>query len=188
MNSRGRDVETRRLHLRPFTIDDLIDHTALYIDPAVTRYLPQGPFVGPEVEARSRRAVEHFVRHWERHGFGVWAVTDRTTGRLLGQCGLNRLPGGSRTGDGAPTDVEVLYALERAAWGAGLATEAARAALAHGFDRVGLERIVALAHPGNLGSRRVMEKLGMRLADEIEAFGMRVVCYAITRETFREAR
>jgi ribosomal-protein-alanine N-acetyltransferase len=84
--------------------------------------------------------------------------------------------------------VELLYALSRASWGRGLATEAGRAALEHGFGPAGLERIVAVTRPEHWASRRVMERLGMAYEADRDAFGMQVVCYALTRGDWRRAR
>ena len=112
------DLRTARLRLRPFTEADAPAHLALYQDAEVTRQLGGGPFLGDQIAARSQRAVERFVRHWAEKGFGVFAVEELATGRFLGQCGLNTI---DELGE-----IEVLYALERAAWGRGLATEAAQ--------------------------------------------------------------
>jgi ribosomal-protein-alanine N-acetyltransferase len=110
----------------------------------------------------------------------VWAVIERTTGELIGHCGLNHMP--------ESTDIEVLYALARATWGRGLATEAAEAALAHGFGPVALPRIIAVTKPENVASRRVMERLGMAYEGERDAFGMHLACYALSRDGWRAAR
>jgi ribosomal-protein-alanine N-acetyltransferase len=171
-------IETARLTLRPFTLLDVPDHARLYRDPEVTRYLGGGPVPPEDVPGRSRQVVEAFVAHWKDHGFGVWAVIDRASGRLIGQCGLKHLP--------ESPEIEALYALERARWGGGLASEAAGAALHHGFTAVGLPRIVAVTRPDNHASRRVMEKLGMRYEGELLVYGgIRALCYAITREQYR---
>jgi ribosomal-protein-alanine N-acetyltransferase len=173
-------LETARLILRPFGAGDAPAHAALYADPGVTRFLPGGPFPPDAILARSERSRARFGEHWKAHGWGVWAVVDKATAGLIGQCGLNHLPDGS--------DVELLYALSRASWGRGLATEAGRAALEHGFGPVGLERIVAVTRPEHRASRRVMERLGMAYEADRDAFGMQVVCYALTREDWRRAR
>jgi ribosomal-protein-alanine N-acetyltransferase len=174
------DIRTPRLRLRPFTEADAPAHLALYQDAEVTRHLGGGPFAVDQIAARSRRAIEKFVRHWADNGFGVFAVEDAATGRFLGQCGLNPI---DELGE-----IEVLYALERAAWGRGLATEAARAALAHGFDEVGLPRIVAVTRPEHRRSRHVLEKLGMRYERDVDVFGIHAVLYALGRDEFRAAR
>jgi ribosomal-protein-alanine N-acetyltransferase len=169
-------LETARLRLRPFVREDAADHRRLYSDPDVTRYLGGGPFVGEEAERRSARTLDHFIRHWADRGFGVWAVLDRTSGRIIGQCGLNRLP--------ERDDIEVLYALERAAWGRGLAGEAALVAVRYGFEAVGLDRIVAVVRHANAGSRRVLDKLGMRYEGDVEVYGVVAACYALTAVEF----
>jgi ribosomal-protein-alanine N-acetyltransferase len=173
-------LETPRLRLRPFDAGDHAAHAALYADPEVTRFLPGGPFAGEVARTRSARSLAHFAAHWAEHGWGVWALVDKASGAVVGQCGLNRLPDGS--------DVELLYALARARWGQGLATEAGRAALEHGFQSVGLPRIVAVTRPQHSASRRVMERLGMAYEGERELFGMQVVCYAVTLEAWSASR
>jgi ribosomal-protein-alanine N-acetyltransferase len=170
------EIRTARLQLRPFTAAAAAEHLRLYRDPEVTRQLGGGPFVGAVAEERSRLAVARFTAHWAARGFGVFAVLDADSGRLIGQCGLNTI---EELGE-----VEVLYALERAAWGRGLATEAARAALAYGFGPAGLARIVAITRPGHAASRRVMEKLGMRHERDVRVFGLDAVLYALAREAF----
>ena len=167
------ELRTPRLRLRPFTEADGSAHLALYQDPEVTRQLGGGPFAGDQIATRSRRAVEKFVRHWAEKGFGVFAVEDLATGRFLGQCGLSTI---DELGE-----IEVLYALERAAWGRGLATEAARRALAYGFDELRLERIIAVTRPEHARSRRVLEKLGMRYERDVHVFGIHAVLYALAR-------
>lgn len=87
----------------------------------------------------------------------MWALVDRRTHVLVGQCRIRFLPG-----ETAHPEVELLYALERARWGLGLATEAGAAALGHGFGTLALPRIVAVTRPEHGASRRVMEKLGRR--------------------------
>ncbi len=168
------DLRTRRLRLRPFTAGDAPAHLELYGDPEVTRQLPGGPFVGEQIEQRSRRAVDRFTRHWAEKGFGVFAVEELASGRFLGQCGLNTID--------ELDEVEILYALERAAWGQGLATEAARAAIAFGFEDARLPRIIAVTRPEHAASRGVMENLGMRYERDVELFGIHAVLYALTRD------
>jgi ribosomal-protein-alanine N-acetyltransferase len=173
------ELLTARLRLRAFTPADGPAHCALYRDPAVTRFLRDGPYGAEQAGVRSAAALARFARSWAEDGFGVFAVTDRASGRLLGQCGLLRLP------DGA--DVELLYALERAAWGRGIAVEAGRAVLALAFDGLRLGRVVAVAHPEHRASHRVMEKLGMTREADRRVFGMRAACYAIGPAGFRSA-
>ena len=167
-----REVDTERLCLRPFSLADGEAHERLYADPEVTRWLGDGPWLGAAARERSARTVARFVDHWAREGFGVWAVIERATGAFLGQCGLNRLEDG---------EIEVLYALAQPAWGRGLASEAATAAVRYGFDVVGLSRIVAVARPDNTGSRRVMEKAGLVYERDTVFRNIPAVLYGIGR-------
>jgi ribosomal-protein-alanine N-acetyltransferase len=105
----------------------------------VTRFLARGPFLGEAAAQRSRAALDLFIDHWKEHGFGGWAVIDRATGALIGQCGLKYLPDSP--------EVEILYAFDTPHWGRGVATEAAAAALRHGFESTRLDRVVAVALP-----------------------------------------
>jgi len=159
-------LATDRLVLRPFGAGDAEAHARLYGDPEVTRWLGDGPWHGEAAE------------HWTAHGWGVWAITDRRTGEVMGQCGLNHLQLGP---EGTAPDVEVLYALEQRYWGRGFASEAAARALGHGFETLGLARVVAVARPDNHGSRAVMEKIGLVHEGPVVVSGIPAVCYAQSR-------
>jgi ribosomal-protein-alanine N-acetyltransferase len=166
------ELDTRRLRLRPFTLHDHEAHARIYSDPVVMQYMPRGPLTPAAAHEASSAVLRQFMAHWECHAFGVWAVTEKTTGTLLGQCGLRFLP--------ELQEVEVLYLLARAHWGQGLASEAAGAALDYGFGEANLERIIALTKPENTASRRVMEKLGMQYEKTLRIFHLDAVYYAIT--------
>ncbi|MDF2235846.1 GNAT family N-acetyltransferase [Albimonas sp. CAU 1670] len=148
--SRGPVFETARLRLRPRGPGDLADCLALDRDPEVTRWIP-GPWRDPaahEAFVRARIEAEH------GEGLGYWVVAPREAPeRFLGWILL--IP------DGAG-EIEIGWRLARAAWGRGMATEAALPVARHAFATVGLARVVADIAPGNAGSRRVAEKIGMR--------------------------
>lgn len=166
-------LETARLKLRGFTLEDVAAHGHIFSDPLVTRYLPRGPYPAEQAPEIAQRTVAYFIKHWEKLGFGVWAVTDARSGTLIGQCGLNHLA--------ASDEIEVLYLLDRPYWGAGLATEAAQAAVDVGFDQLGLERIIGLTTPQNVASQRVLQKIGLRYEDDAQYFGMQVRYFALDR-------
>src|SRR5262249_62134218 len=107
----------------------------MYNDPEVMRFL--STFARNLDDARA--IVQRRIDHQERHGFTLWAVVEKATAGLIGACGLKYLDDGP--------EIEVGYHLARPAWGKGYATEAARACLCHGFDRLGLPRIVAGGAP-----------------------------------------
>lgn len=145
-------LETARLVLRPFAAADL-DAWArrIFADPEVIRYLPRRDISPRE---RAGRAMQYFDEHWAQYGYGLWAVTDKADGQFIGHAGLNYL---QDTGE-----VEVDYALARAYWGRGIATEAARASVRFGFESAKLERIIGLVVPENIAARRVLEHVGLR--------------------------
>lgn len=167
-------VETARLLLRPFASTDLEDYTQhIFADAEVMRYLPKRDLAPRE---RAERTLTVFAEHWSQHGFGAWAVTDKTTGNFIGHCGLGPVPEAG--------EVEVLYSLGRAYWGQGLATEAARASVRFGFETVNLARLIALAVPANIASRRVMEHLGFEYEKEAQYFGLDLVYYTLQPDQF----
>jgi RimJ/RimL family protein N-acetyltransferase len=173
-------LETERLLLRPWRADDAAPLAALNADPAVMRYVGGGETLD---RGTSDALIVRFEREWEDRGFGLWAVEERTApGLLVGFCGLT-----------IPTflpavlpAVEVGWRLARDAWGRGLGTECARAAVAFAFDRLGLEEVLAIVHPDNARSLRVCEKLGMTprpdrvhpsLGVRVRVLGLRVQSY-----------
>jgi ribosomal-protein-alanine N-acetyltransferase len=147
---------------------------ALYADPEVTRYLP-GADVSPL--ERTRRFYDFVTEHWARHGFGIWAVTDRASGELLGQCGLSRVE--------ELETVELDYSLARAAWGRGLASEAAGAAVRHAFETLRLPALIALVMAGNVASVRVAERLGFQYERDVQLFGVELRLYGLSAARYR---
>ena len=145
-------IRTERLILRPWRPSDLPAYAALNADPEVRRFWPS-LLTAQESDAQA----EGFQRHIERHGFGFWAVEVPGVAPFVGFTGLDHV---DFPAPFAPA-VEAGWRFARAHWGQGYATEAARAAVADGFDRVGLSEIVAYAAVGNAASFRVMERIGM---------------------------
>ncbi len=102
------------------------------------------------------------------HGFSLWVAREKSTGAVVGDCGLQPLELPS-------PDVELGYRLGRRHWGRGLATEAATACLRTRFEKLGLNRIVAVAHPDNAASPRVLEKAVALRCELLEAEVRRAV-------------
>jgi RimJ/RimL family protein N-acetyltransferase len=113
--------------------------------------------VGESRSLEETRARVQGLMDIERdHGFTLWAVVERASGMVIGDCGLIPL---ERVGP----EIELGYRFGPANWGKGYATEAALAARDAGFERFGLERIIVDVNPGNEGSLNVARKLGARL-------------------------
>jgi ribosomal-protein-alanine N-acetyltransferase len=161
-------VETERLILRPVQNDDAEDLFALWSDPEVMRFIGNGkPRTRAETEERLRRAV----RHWQEHGFGLWALHDRATGSFVGGCGVGYFHG--------LADVELGYALARPYWGRGLASEAVARVLRYAFDALRLPRLVALVRAENEASLAVLRKAGMVCKEPHECEGKTFLLYTI---------
>ena len=166
-------LETSRLTLRHLECDDLDNLYALYSDPEIRRYFPEGTLTREE----TLEEIEWFVHgHPEHPQLGLWATIHRPSGRFIGRCGL--LPW---TIEGR-FEVEVAYLLARPFWGQGLATEAASAIVQYAFDRLGYSRLVCLIDPANAPSIRVAERIGMRLEREMEDDGGPFLLYSLVRE------
>ena len=106
-------------------------------------------------------------------GYCLWWWRERSSGDMVGYAGLNR-----DEVEGEPI-VEVGWSITPRRWGEGFAPEAARAAVEWGFERAGLDRIVAFTLLDNLRSQRVMEKLGMVYVREFERAGLPHALYEL---------
>jgi RimJ/RimL family protein N-acetyltransferase len=149
-------LETERLILRRFTADDVGILVDLDSDPEVMRYLSGGPPTPrEEIEGGILPAWLNYYTRFE--GYGFWAAIEKVTGEFIGWFHL-------RPQSGHPPDQpELGYRLRRSAWGKGYGSEGSRALLAKAFTELGAERVFATTYQDNLASRRVMEKVGMRL-------------------------
>ncbi|MCO6382952.1 GNAT family N-acetyltransferase [Oceanicola sp. 502str15] len=148
-------ITTDRLHLRPFEASDLPAFAAINADPQVMRYFP-----APKTTAETEAMLARCAAKWQAEGMAFSAVTTQG-GQLIGMCGLNR-PEGIPL---APC-VEIGWRFTPAAWGRGLATEAARAWLAWGWAQ-GQSEIVAFAPRLNLPSCALMARIGMKEAPSL---------------------
>lgn len=145
-------VQTDRLLLRRWRESDREPFRALNTDPRVMEYFPA--LLTAEEADHSMIRIE---RHFEEHGFGLYAAELRETREFLGYLGLS-IPGFD-----APfmPAVEIGWRLAFPFWGRGLATEGACGLVRHAFNNLGLSSLVSFTVPANLRSRRVMEKIGM---------------------------
>jgi RimJ/RimL family protein N-acetyltransferase len=146
------DLCTERLLLRRWRADDLEPFAALNADAAVMRY-----FTATLSRAESDAVAARIARHFDERGFGLWAVEVVGAVPFAGFIGL-QVP--SFAAHFTPC-VEIGWRLAAGCWGRGYATEGARAALAFGFDGLGLAEVVSFAVEANHPSRRVMERIGM---------------------------
>jgi len=160
-------LQTGRLVIRTFEDRDADAWIAMFSDPEVRRFLPPAPV--PTMETfegaiESRHEMERAI------GYAMWAVDEMTTGTFIGQCGIR--PAKSMD-ENAGSEIDLAYHFARASWNKGYATEAVLAVLAHGLGPIGLDSIMAVVVPENVGSWRVMEKIGMRYEGLADYYGLK---------------
>ena len=146
------ELRTDRLLLRLWRDSDRLPFQQINADPHVMEFFPE-PLTTEASDALFHRARQHF----NRHGFGPFAVELIATGTFIGFIGLS-VP---RFEAHFTAAVEIGWRLAFEHWGNGLATEGARRVLTYGFEELGLNSIVSFTVPANLRSRRVMENIGM---------------------------
>jgi [ribosomal protein S5]-alanine N-acetyltransferase len=167
-------VETSRLILREFSADDA-DALALVLSDAETMRFYPAPLDRAGVEAWIARNLDRYAKD----GHGLWAMVLKSSGEVVGDCGLTiQNVGGLR-------EIEIGYHVRRDHWGKGLASEAARACRDFGFAHFRTGRLISLIRPENLPSRRVAEKNGMTVWKEVMWANLPHLAYSIRREQAR---
>lgn len=146
---------THRLVLRPPRDSDLDILTALYADPAVTRFCAAATPNGREA---TQAQLQAWIRHWQTHGFGHWAIAEREQpDRLIGFGGLMHRSVAGHAG------LYLYYRITPQAWGRGLASEMALHAFSEAFEQHRQASVVAAVLPNNAPTRKTLEGLGLRL-------------------------
>ena len=162
-------IESDRLIMRRWRLDDFESYLELCQDPEVMRFLGGKTFDRLECW----RHMAFMVGHWQLLGYGPWVVEEKATGAFVGRVGfLNP--------EGWPA-FELGWTLSRKFWGRGYATEAARRALAYAFDELDKSHVISLIDPNNTNSIKVAERLGERVEGKTDLFGREVLIYGIDR-------
>ncbi len=166
-------LETQRLIHRPFDVDDLDTLVELRSDPEVAIYLG-----GEKAMTRdwNQGRLEFYISCY-KDGIGMHKMYWKENDELIGWSGLQPLQGEG--------EIEVGFGLIKEFWRRGIGYETARGWLDFGFDQRALERIVAVSHVENTGSRRILEKLGMKHEKTSEFYNMECAYYAIKNTEFR---
>lgn len=162
-------IATSRLILRYFTLEDTDALATILSDREVMQY----SIGGVKTRSQTQEFINWVISHYQKHGFGLYAVTERETGRLIGYCGLlvwyfEEV-----------IEIEIGYRLGTKYWGKGLATEAAMAVRNYAWDRLKINRLICLIQPENKRSLRVAQKLGMEFEKSLMLYGLRVGVYSI---------
>ncbi|MEU5874459.1 GNAT family N-acetyltransferase [Glycomyces sp. NPDC047369] len=163
------ELKTERLSLRPLAAADAAALAAINADPEVMRYIGTGE---PRTPEQTEALCAKVAAHWDEHGWGAFAVTEREGGALVG---LGILATPTFLPEILPA-TEVGWRIARDRWGRGYAPEAARAVTGFAFGDLGLDRVVSCIHADNAASVRVAEKLGMALERETTVPASGVPC------------
>jgi [ribosomal protein S5]-alanine N-acetyltransferase len=171
----GLRLETERLLLRPYRLEDLDELHAMFSDPEHMRWYPE-----PLPREGSLDWLERQMARYRTRGYALWIVEDRRTGEFLGTAGPNLL-----TIEGVD-EVEIGWHTRPGRKGQGIAPEAGAAARDWVFDNLEVDHVIALVRPENRSSGRVAEKIGMQVDREGDYKGLRHLVYRIDRVTWEE--
>jgi RimJ/RimL family protein N-acetyltransferase len=168
-------IETARTRLRPLEETDAEEAFAWFSDPEVMRYIPRGADAALD-DTRSR--IAGYRQHQTQFGFSKHLIIHRESGRPIGDAGLFHMSDGHR--------IELGYRLARPWWGAGYATEVARAWLDWCSERLKGRTLWADAHPDNTRSRQVLAKLGFTCSHQEPVLGMPMLIFWLSERISRE--
>ncbi|HRC07648.1 MAG TPA: GNAT family acetyltransferase [Miltoncostaeales bacterium] len=161
-------LTTGRLELRPFVAADLDAYARICADSEVMRFIGEG---GPISREQAWRQLAMFAGQWSLDGYGMWAVIERATSKLVGRVGAWHP-------DGWP-GLELGWLLGREHWGLGYATEAAGAARDFLFDEVGVPTLISLIDPANVRSIAVAQRLGETEREPIALLGRQLLVFGV---------
>ncbi len=170
------EMLSERLRLRRGRPGDLEKFAALNGDGMVMRYISGHAFEPGSAESDAT-AKRHFTMAKRDDGLGIWLLEWRHKPGFLGWAGLFELPGSDK--------IEVGYRLSRAAWGQGVATEAARRLIVYGFDEKSLPLICAVTHQENQASKRVLKKAGLNYLGLRRNYNLELTYFELTEADYR---
>lgn len=166
-------LETKRLRLRAWQESDMAVYIAMCADPQVMRYVTGKPMTRQE----AWRHGAYIIGHWQLRGYGHWALEHKESGEFIGRAGFFN-----------PVDwpgFEIGWAIRRDYWRQGLAEEAARCAMAYGFEQLGRDSMISVIHPENHASIALAKKLGQRYQKDGEILGQAVSIYGLSKEDWQ---
>jgi ribosomal-protein-alanine N-acetyltransferase len=174
MSAKIPSLRTAHLALRPLQAEDAQILLRIYQVDGVLQYFPN---TTPPPLEKIQKFIAGLEKHWAEYGYGNWGILPEGESQIIGWAGLQYLPELDET--------EVGYLLNRPFWGKGYATEAAHASLQFGFENFAFDHLIALVHPDNLGSRRVLEKCGMTYVENKVLWGLEMRRYRLEKVDFQ---
>lgn len=165
-------LETERLLLRPFVLEDLDPFAAIVSNPQV---IGNATYSGQTMNrSQAFNWLCMMLGHWQLRGFGIWAVEEKSSSQFIGRIGLQYLDWFD--------DVELVWMLDQAAWGKGFGTEGARAAVEYGMGPLQLPAVTAVIRTDNEPSQRLAKRLGMFRDREMEREGVSFIEYRLRKQ------
>ncbi len=162
-------LQTNRLIIEHFKGSDISDWAKIEGDADVRRFV-DGKVLSFE---DSKKYVEMNIRHYQKNGYGRYVVRLKEKGNLVGMCGFLKENYG----------IDFGYRYSKVIWGKGLGFEAAKSVLNYGFSQLGLDKVVGLTAEKNLGSIRILEKLGFKFKEKFLFNNMKAFKYHYTRDS-----
>ncbi len=164
----------KKLILRPHRDEDAEFMVELNSDPEVTAHTPDGPLPGTDL---AKQIIQGIRQQFLDKKIGRFIVVSPETNRPIGWCGLKWLD--------ETDEIDLGYRFLKETWGKGIATEAAQACLHYGFKDLHFDRITAKVLPANIGSVKVLKKIGMREIGKVEEDGETYLHFEITKKEFK---
>lgn len=166
-------LETPRLILREFSMEDLDTFYELMADPEVMRFSLNGPWKSKE-EAREK-LQKLILDNYKKYGYGIYAVIDKVNHQLAGYCGFfNQLVDDEEF-------TELGYRFHTKYWGKGLATEAGLALREYAFNTLLIPRLISIIDPNNIRSIAVAKRVGLHYWKNSLYGGIPVSIYTINK-------
>ncbi|MCX4026695.1 GNAT family N-acetyltransferase [Endozoicomonas sp. SM1973] len=159
-------IKTKRLMLRGFDQNDLDAYATICESPDFMKFLSAGK---PLTREQAWEQIEYIISHWSEYNYGLWAVVEQSTNKLIGRVGLQY----SDDWKG----IQIGWALSPQQWGKVYATEAAQAVIDWTFNNQIASELISLIIPENNKSLELAERLGLSYSHDMEYQGIKVFVY-----------
>jgi [ribosomal protein S5]-alanine N-acetyltransferase len=154
-------IETERLIIRPYTIDDADSAFTMFNDTDVMAFIPNGC---DKSVAETRIRIIRYIDHYKLHGYSKYVLIDKSTNELIGDCGICKIENTEMN--------ELGYRIKKAFWNKGFATKGAKSVIEYAFSILGFKEIHAIVEKENRKSVYILEnKLGFKNVGKIFCYG-----------------
>jgi len=169
-------IETERFLIRPLTAEDAAGIFELDSNPKVHTYLGNNPI---KTLAEAENVIRLIQKQYRDLGIGRWAIIEKTSGNFVGWTGFKLI---TEPTNGKINYHDLGYRLIERYWGQGVATETARACLKYAFEVLNLSEVYGICEVGNLASKNILQKCGLKLIDTFDYDGVPHYWMKIARE------